>query len=109
MHGESSLMGLEQDDCGKTTTTIFSSTQEAGGGPEDEGGDGSDVSVEEGRRLERTLVRKIDWRLCSIAGILCSLNLLDSGIISSASVTTWVLPIRCDLLDGDMLMVLQDL
>ena len=34
------------------------------------------------------LRRKIDWRLCSIAGILCSLNLLDSGIISSASVTS---------------------
>ncbi|KAL3421325.1 major facilitator superfamily transporter [Phlyctema vagabunda] len=37
---------------------------------------------------ERKLVRKIDWRLCTIAGILCSLNLLDSGIISSASVTS---------------------
>lgn len=34
------------------------------------------------------LVRKIDLRLCTIAGILCSLNLLDSGIISSASVTS---------------------
>lgn len=43
-----------------------------------------------GRRkmLERKLVWKIDWRLCTIAGILCSLNLLDSGIISSASVTS---------------------
>jgi hypothetical protein len=38
--------------------------------------------------LERKLVRKIDLRLCTIAGILCSLNLLDSGIISSASVTS---------------------
>jgi hypothetical protein len=37
---------------------------------------------------ERKLVRKIDLRLCTIAGVLCSLNLLDSGIISSASVTT---------------------
>ncbi len=34
--------------------------------------------------LERELVRKVDWRLCSIAGILCSLNLLDSGIIVSS-------------------------
>jgi hypothetical protein len=33
-------------------------------------------------RLERKLVRKVDWRLCTIAGVLCSLNLLDSGIIS---------------------------
>jgi hypothetical protein len=31
---------------------------------------------------------KVDLRLCSIAGILCSLNLLDSGVISSASVTS---------------------
>ena len=39
-------------------------------------------------RLERRLVRKVDLRLCTIAGILCSLNLLDSGVISSASVTS---------------------
>lgn len=37
---------------------------------------------------EKTLLIKVDLRLCSIAGILCSLNLLDSGIISSASVTS---------------------
>lgn len=37
---------------------------------------------------EARLRRKVDLRLCSIAGILCSLNLLDSGIISSASVTS---------------------
>ena len=30
---------------------------------------------------------KVDLRLCTIGGLLCSLNLLDSGIISSASVT----------------------
>lgn len=33
---------------------------------------------------------KVDFRLCTIAGLLCSLNLLDSGIISSASVTSMV-------------------
>ncbi|KAM3419319.1 hypothetical protein BST61_g5253 [Cercospora zeina] len=38
--------------------------------------------------LERRLRRKIDLRLCSIAAVLCSLNLLDSGIISAASVTS---------------------
>jgi len=38
--------------------------------------------------LQKRLVRKVDLRLCTIAGILCSLNLLDSGIISSASVTS---------------------
>ena len=37
---------------------------------------------------EKRLRFKVDLRLCSIAGILCSLNLLDSGVISSASVTT---------------------
>lgn len=38
--------------------------------------------------LERRLRLKVDLRLCTIAGLLCSLNLLDSGIISSASVTS---------------------
>ncbi|KAI1421661.1 retrograde regulation protein 2 [Xylaria sp. FL1777] len=37
---------------------------------------------------ERRLRRKVDLRLCTIAGILCSLNLLDSGVISSAAVTS---------------------
>ena len=37
---------------------------------------------------ESKLRRKVDLRLCTIAGLLCSLNLLDSGIISSASVTS---------------------
>ena len=43
----------------------------------------SDVSLE-----ERQLRCKIDLRLCTIAGLLCSLNLVDSGILSSASVTS---------------------
>ena len=37
---------------------------------------------------DKTLRLKIDLRLCTIAGLLCSLNLLDSSIISSASVTS---------------------
>lgn len=41
-------------------------------------------------KLEKKLVRKLDLRICTIAGILASLNLLDSGIISSASVTRFV-------------------
>ncbi|ESZ94131.1 hypothetical protein SBOR_5485 [Sclerotinia borealis F-4128] len=45
-----------------------------------------DINGESRKSLERRLVRKVDWRLCTIAGILCSLNLMDSGIISSASV-----------------------
>jgi len=40
-----------------------------------------DVEVEDPclvtERMERKLVGKIDIRLCTIAGVLCSLNLLD--------------------------------
>ena len=43
---------------------------------------------DERRQLEKIMRRKVDLRLCTIAGLLCSLNLLDSGIISSASVTS---------------------
>lgn len=39
-------------------------------------------------KAEHHLRRKVDLRLCTIAGVLCSLNLLDSGVISSASVTS---------------------
>ena len=38
--------------------------------------------------LEKSVRLKVDLRLCTIAGLLCSLNLLDSGIISNASVTS---------------------
>ncbi len=78
----------DQDPDGKytfvadATQTSFNPNQD--GGRE---GDG-EISIEEITTLEKKLVRKIDWRLCTIAGILCSLNLLDSGIISSASVTS---------------------
>jgi uncharacterized membrane protein (GlpM family) len=46
--------------------------------------------IDEGSTIlaERRLKLKVDLRLCTIAGLLCSLNLLDSGIISSASVTS---------------------
>ncbi|KAF1360671.1 MFS general substrate transporter [Lizonia empirigonia] len=40
---------------------------------------------------------KVDMRLCSIAGILCSLNLLDSGVISSASVTSMLSDLELDV------------
>ncbi|KAL5043164.1 hypothetical protein BDW71DRAFT_128397 [Aspergillus fruticulosus] len=45
-------------------------------------------ALPEWEHLESRIRRKTDLRLCSIAGILCSLNLLDSGILASASVTT---------------------
>lgn len=38
--------------------------------------------------LDRHIVRKIDLRLCTIAGILCALDLIDSGVMSSASATS---------------------
>ena len=54
-------------------------------------GEAQELARREARKHEESkLRRKVDLRLCSIAGILCSLNLLDSGIISSASVTTSV-------------------
>lgn len=47
-----------------------------------------DFLPEELKELEKRIRWKVDLRLCTIAGILCSLNLLDSGILSSASVTS---------------------
>ncbi|KAL9025573.1 MAG: hypothetical protein Q9196_005630 [Gyalolechia fulgens] len=47
----------------------------------------SPAEKEERWRRERSVRLKVDLRLCTIAAILCSLNPLDSGIISSASVT----------------------
>ncbi len=38
--------------------------------------------------LDRAIRRKIDVRLCTIAGLLCALDLIDSGILSSASATS---------------------
>ncbi|KAL8838354.1 MAG: hypothetical protein Q9170_002161 [Blastenia crenularia] len=50
--------------------------------------DESPAELEERSREEKRIRFKVDIRLCTIAGLLCSLNLLDSGIISSASVTS---------------------
>jgi MFS family permease len=47
-----------------------------------------DPDVEVTTLAERKLRLKVDLRLCTIAGLLCSVNLLDSDIISSASVTS---------------------
>jgi len=46
------------------------------------------VHRDEWATLEKRVRWKVDLRLCSIASLLCSLNLLDSGILSSAAVTT---------------------
>lgn len=61
--------------------------------PRNEANDGHlhrQVSKEDEKILERRLRLKVDLRLCTIAGLLCSLNLLDSGVISSASVTSMI-------------------
>lgn len=41
----------------------------------------------ETRAAEREIIRKIDLRLCSIAGILCSLTLLDSYVYCGLPLT----------------------
>ena len=46
---------------------------------------------------DKKLRLKIDLRLCTIAGVLASLNLLDSGIISSASVTSMLSDLELDI------------
>ena len=56
----------------------------------------SDESGLERIEREKRLRAKVDLRLCTIAGLLCSLNLLDSGIISSASVTSMLSDLGLD-------------
>ncbi|KAI1154991.1 retrograde regulation protein 2 [Nemania diffusa] len=56
--------------------------------PLEDNGSSDVTDIEADGALERRLRLKIDLRLCTIAGILCSLNLLDSGVISSAAVTS---------------------
>ena len=48
------------------------------------------------QKREKTLRTRVDVRLCTIAGLLCSLDLLDSGIISSASVTSMLSDLGLD-------------
>lgn len=59
----------------------------------------SDRSMEDDPRAaerEKKLRWKIDMRLCTIGGLLTSLNLIDSGIISSASVTSMLKDLELD-------------
>lgn len=53
--------------------------------PRVDGNDDHENSVE---TSEKQLVRTIDLRLCTIAGILCSLSLQDSSVLSAAAVTS---------------------
>jgi MFS family permease len=52
--------------------------------------------VRDWAEVERRVRWKTDWRLCTIAGLLCSLNLLDSGILSSAAVTSMLTDLDLD-------------
>lgn len=64
---------------------------EADHGIDEQDGDEQDGSLQEYNdeaAIERRLRVKVDLRLCTIAGLLCSLNLLDSGVISAAAVTS---------------------
>ncbi len=51
-------------------------------------GEGREGQDENKKALDRRIRRKVDLRLCTIAGLLCALDLIDSGIMSSASATT---------------------
>jgi MFS family permease len=73
----------EDDKARLTPTTHHDATGEFG--DEDD-----DSQLQQKSQQERRLRLKVDFRLCTIAGLLCSLNLLDSGILSSASVTSMI-------------------
>lgn len=53
------------------------------------------VDFEASEKAKR-LRLKVDLRLCTIGGLLCSLYLLDSGILSSASVTSMLKDLELD-------------
>lgn len=52
--------------------------------------------LDERRKQEDRVKRKVDWRLCTIASLLCSLDQLDSALISSASVTSMLSDLGLD-------------
>jgi len=68
---------------GGTSTTLinFENESRRRNDPDDDG-EVVELASEGMRELERRLVRKVDLRLCTIAGILCSLNLCEYFIYS---------------------------
>ncbi|KAK3933939.1 MFS transporter [Diplogelasinospora grovesii] len=58
---------------------------------------GSEPAVDNDDDTQKRIRRKVDLRLCTIAGVLCSLDLLDSGVISSASVTSMLPDLGLDV------------
>ena len=67
--------GKERDR--KSTLTTISPEPASDGEQEIEDGGAVEDPCLVNEKMERRLVRKIDLRLCTIAGVLCSLNLLD--------------------------------
>lgn len=83
MSSESSIFGDAQDrEDGSSKTRLVTEADQL-----------DEVELEKSEKKLRT---KVDFRLCTIAGLLCSLNLLDSGIISSASVTSMLSDLGLD-------------
>lgn len=83
MSSESSIFGNAQNcEDGSSRTNLVTDPDQY---------DGAEVE-----KRQRRLRTKVDFRLCTIAGLLCSLNLLDSGIISSASVTSMLSDLGLD-------------
>ncbi|KAF1992092.1 putative MFS transporter [Aulographum hederae CBS 113979] len=77
------MKGSVRDDVAAADPIINTTNPQDG----EEGEEGLQTSQQQ-KEIERRIRLKVDLRLCTIAGILCSLDLLDSGVISSASVTT---------------------
>ena len=73
--------------------TLVTHVQDTVEGDQD---DREEQGVIDRQARENSIRLKVDFRLCSIAGILCSLNLLDSGVISSASVTSMLADLGLD-------------
>lgn len=72
------------DDSGLRTSASYSVHSNVLAGDDGEVMEGDRLGVE----LDRRIVRKIDLRLCTIAGLLCAMDLIDSGIMGSASATS---------------------
>ena len=66
---------LSQIDGGKSAAAVVYTDQDRSDSPPYHQGDGVSLTPADEKRLRL----KIDLRLCTIAGILCSLDLLDSG------------------------------
>jgi hypothetical protein len=85
-HKTAPEMGVEENGNGKV---IFTAQETQTGDMRQAGEDDLDISsVEELAVLERKLVRKIDLRLCTIAGILCRYVYPISSTIANNMILT---------------------